>query len=144
MSREDLFGLLPHRGHMLLLDGARREGEEAVAWYTVRGDEFFLNGHFPGNPVVPGVILCEMIAQSACVLLEGMMQGKLPLYTGMDRVRFRSPARPGDTLTMRCRITRQKHPFYFCTGRVLAGERLCAEAQFSFAIAEAEACSQKS
>ena len=73
MDREQIKTILPHREPMLLLDEVELLEEDgqpvSVGKYTVRGDEFFLQGHFPGNPIVPGVIQCEMIAQSAVALL---------------------------------------------------------------------------
>lgn len=135
MDREALMQILPHRDSMLLVDDVTRQGEEAVGHYHVRGDEFFLQGHFPGNPIVPGVILCEILAQSACVLLEDQMgDGKLPVYTGLNNVKFRSPVKPGDTVQTRCHIKRAKHPFYFAEGTVSVDGRLCVSAEFSFAI----------
>ncbi len=135
MNREEIMQILPHRAPMLLLDEAQERDGTAVGHYLVRGDEFFLRGHFPGNPMVPGVILCEMLAQSACVLMKDEMdQGRLPVYTGLDHVRFRSPVRPGDTVETRCRIKRAKGSFYFAEGTVTVDGRLCASADFSFAI----------
>ena len=136
MERDELMELLPHRDNMLLLDSAELDDGVAVGSYTVRGNEFFLKGHFPGNPIVPGVILPEILAQSACVLLSGdKIKGGQPVYTGLNNVRFRSPVRPGDKITARCSLTRSKHPFYFAKGTVSVEGRLCAQAEFSFAIA---------
>ena len=135
MTKDEIMEILPHREDMLLLDEASLDGADAVGHYHVRGDEFFLRGHFPGKPVVPGVILCEILAQSACVLMkDAMLDGKLPVYTGLDKVKFRSPVRPGDTIETRCRIKRAKHPFYFAEGTVCVEGRLCVSAEFSFAI----------
>ena len=135
MNAEELKQILPHREEMMLLDDAENREGTAVGHYTVRGDEFFLKGHFPGNPIVPGVILCEILAQSACVLLkEGMEPGTLPVYTGLNNVKFRSPVRPGDRIETNCRIKRSKHPFYFAEGTVSVEGRLCVSAEFSFAM----------
>ena len=135
MNREEIMTILPHRDNMLLLDEVENHDGMAVGRYTVRGDEFFLKGHFPGHPIVPGVILCEILAQSACVLLRDTMEeGTLPVYTGLNNVKFRSPVKPGDTVETRCRIKRAKHPFYFAEGTLSVGERLCVSAEFSFAI----------
>ena len=135
MEREEIKRILPHREPMLLVDDVVREDGAAVGHYHVRGDEFFLQGHVPGNPIGPGVILCEMLAQSACVLLQDQMgEGKLPVYTGLNNVKFRSPVKPGDTVQTRCTVTRAKHPFYFCSGTVTVEGRLCVSAEFSFAI----------
>ena len=135
MNQEAIKNILPHRDNMLLLDEVENEGGTAHGKYHVRGDEFFLQGHFPGNPVVPGVILCEIMAQSACVLLQDKMEeGKLPMYTGLNNVRFKSPVKPGDTFETRCQITRSRHPIYFAQGEGYVGDRLCQKAEFSFAI----------
>lgn len=135
MNREEIMKILPHRDNMLLLDEVENKDQTAVGHYTVRGDEFFLKGHFPEYPIVPGVILCEILAQSACVLMkDALHQGKLPVYTGLNHVKFRSPVRPGDTVEARCHITRAKHPFYFAEGTITVEGRLCVSAEFSFAI----------
>ena len=135
MNREEIKMILPHREEMLLLDEVEREGEYAHGKYRVRGDEWFLRGHFPGNPVMPGVIQCEILAQSACVLLADVMEeGKLPMYTGLNNVRFKAPVRPGDCFETWCRITRSKGPFYFAEGSASVNGKVCITAEFSFAV----------
>ncbi len=135
MNQEQLKQILPHRNSMLLLDEAEAADGVARARYRVRGDEWFLDGHFPGNPIVPGVVQCEILAQSVCVLLAGELKpGATPMYTGLDKVRFKSPVRPGDTFETECRITRAKPPFYFAEGKGTVDGRLCVKAEFSFAL----------
>ena len=145
MNREEIKGLLPHREPMLLLDDAEVVGDEAVGHVTVTGDEFFVRGHFPGDPVVPGVILCEILAQSAGILMkEALTEDTIPMYTSMKNVRFRAPVLPGDTFETKCRITRAKHPFYFAEGEGYVGDTLCVKAEFSFGITEKAICFQRS
>lgn len=135
MNRDEIKKILPHREPMLLLDEVTQKDGIAIGHYTVRGDEFFLKGHFPEKPVVPGVILCEILAQSACVLMkDAMTEGKLPVYTGLNNVKFRSNVVPGDVIETQCSIKRAKHPFYFAEGTVKVGQRVCVSAEFSFAI----------
>lgn len=135
MQREEIKKILPHREPMLLLDDVEKQDDIAIGHYTVTGKEYFLQGHFPGKPIVPGVILCEILAQSACVLMENALsQGQIPVYTGMDKVKFRSPVKPGDTIETTCKIKRAKHPFYFAEGKATVNGKLCVSADFSFAV----------
>lgn len=135
MNREEIMNILPHRDDMLLLDEVESNDGVAIGKYFVKGDEFFLRGHFPENPIVPGVILCEILAQSCCVLLQDKMtEGKTPVYTGLNNVKFRNPVKPGDTIVTNCHIKKAKHPFYFAEGTVTVQGKLCVSAEFSFAI----------
>lgn len=135
MTKEEIKAILPHREPMLLLDDVENRDGTAIGHYTVRGDEFFLQGHFPDTPIVPGVILCEILAQSACVLMaDAMTDGKLPVYTGLNNVKFRHPVHPGDRIETQCHIKRSKHPFYFAEGTVNVDGKVCVSAEFSFAI----------
>lgn len=134
MNREEIKQLLPHREPMLLLDEVElSEDGAAIGKYTVRGDEFFLQGHFPGNPIVPGVIQCEMIAQTAVLLIPDS-KGSTPMYTGLNNVKFKNPLLPGDTAVMTVTLTARKGIFCFAKGKLEANGKLCTSAEFSFAI----------
>lgn len=84
MNREEIKTFLPHREPMLLVDEVEIDEQKvAHAKYYVTGNEFFLKGHFPENPVVPGVILCEIMAQSCCLLIGEDLIGRTPFYAGI-------------------------------------------------------------
>lgn len=135
MNQDEIKKILPHREQMLLIDEVTKVGEKAVGKYHVRGDEWFLKGHFPNNPIVPGVILCEILAQSACILIAGDVSERItPLYTGLDHVRFKHPVYPGDTILTECWIVKSKPPFYFAEGKGTVNDELCIKAEFSFAV----------
>ena len=116
MDREEIKNILPHREPMLLVDEAYLNDDgTATGYYTVKGDEYFLCGHFPGNPVVPGVILCEIMAQSSCLL-------------------FKDKILPGDRIKIDTKIEREMAPFYFLSGELSVDGKLCMSGRFSFAI----------
>lgn len=141
MDLEQIKTLLPHRPPMLLVQQVDLDEEgNANGQYTVSGDEFFLQGHFPGKPVVPGVILCEMLAQTCCILLGSNASEKdvTPFFTSLDKVKFRRPVTPGDTLHTKCRIVRSKSVFYFAEGTGHVNGELAVSANFSFALVKAE------
>lgn len=139
MNREEIKNILPHREPMLLVDTAEvAEDGSARGTYNVRGDEFFLQGHFPGNPVVPGVILCEIMAQTAAVLLADTAEGATPYFTSLDKVRFKDMVKPGDRLDIEVRITKNKGPFYFAEGKGSVDGKLKVKGEFSFALLKGE------
>ena len=143
MNREEIKTYLPHREPMLLVDNLEEElvtnanGEVtryAIGTYRVRGDEFFMQGHFPDYPVVPGVILCEMMAQSCAMLLGDEIRTKRPLYTGIDNVRFKYQVRPGDTIVIRSTITDRRQSLIFVKAEAKVDGQLCCRGNLSFAL----------
>ena len=139
MNKEELKQILPHRDHMLILDEAEARDGVAYGKKRITGDEFFLKGHFPGNPVVPGVILCEILAQSACVLLSDLAGEKITtLFTGLNNVKFKQVVRPGDVVETECRILKKKAAFYFAEGKGYVNGKLAVSAEFSFAVMKEE------
>lgn len=133
MNRNELEKILPQRPPMLLVDEAvKNEDGTSTGSYTVRGDEFFLQGHFPDDPVVPAVILCEMACQSACVLLAEAVRGKTTLFAGMNNVKFKQPVRPKDKVTFTCAAVRSLGNFHVVSARGEVDGKLCMQGEFSF------------
>lgn len=138
MNRDEIKSIIPHREPMLLVDEVELTGGEAVGKYTVRGDEFFLQGHFPGNPVVPGAILCEMMGQSACLLIDKNAGRFTPYFTGMNNVKFKNKVLQGDTVTFKSEIITVKGAFYFIKSSGYVGDKLCVCGDLSFAVIKEE------
>jgi 3-hydroxyacyl-[acyl-carrier-protein] dehydratase len=135
MKREEIMQILPHRDSMLLLDEAwLSEDGQAHGKYTARGDEWFFDGHFPGNPVMPGVVQCEIIAQASCMLFADELKGKTAYYAGIDKVRFRRMVKPGDVLEITAAPLRSKLNVYVIKGEARVNGELCASGEFSFII----------
>ena len=135
MNKEQIKEFLPHREPMLLVDEIEiDENTVGHAKYHVTGEEFFLQGHFPGHPVVPGVILCEIMAQSSGLLLGDEIKGKQTLYTGIDNVRFKTPVLPGDTVEVTTEIVARKAKLIFVKAKAEVNGRLCVKGDLSFAL----------
>jgi len=128
---------LPHREPMLLVDHMEMDENNVVhARYTVTGEEFFLKGHFPGYPIVPGVILCEIMGQCCSLLVKEHLAGKIPFYAGLDKIRFKRQVRPGDTIEIKGTITKQKAMIFFVKAEARVDGELCAQGILSFALVQ--------
>ncbi len=128
--------LIPHRFPMLLIDRVveMRAMEHAVGLKGVTINEPFFCGHFPGDPIMPGVLLIEAMAQTAAVLVvasHGPEYAGAPVYfMAIDRARFRRPVRPGDFLRLQVEVLRVRLGMYKFSGRAMIGEEVATEAEF--------------
>ena len=136
MNREEIKQLLPHREPMLLVDWTEGNAEGIRATYHVTGEEFFVQGHFPGFPVVPGVILCEIMAQSCTLILGEQLKGHTPFYAGLDKVRFKHMVRPGDTIEIRAFLAKERpeKAIATCHAEVYNRGELAAEGDVTLAM----------
>ena len=132
MNREELKKFLPHREPMLLVDESEMIGDYVYSKYHVTGDEFFLKGHFPGKPVVPGVILCEIMAQASTLLVTEALIGKVPLYAGITKAKFKRIVVPGDDIHIKAHLTGKRESAFFVEAEAYVNDEMCCNGQMSF------------
>lgn len=138
LDRDEIKAIIPHREPFLLVDriGEFEPGERAVGELDVTAEMFWVPGHFPGFAVMPGVLIVEACAQVGAVALLSLPEnaGRIALFAGVDKVRFKRQVRPGDTLRMECAITKRRGPIGFGTARAWVGEELAFVGELMFAI----------
>lgn len=134
---EDIMKLLPHRYPFLLLDRLEVEiaGEKGIGTKNVTMNEEFFQGHFPNNPVMPGVLQIEAMAQTAGALVnaaaEGMEKTSNVLFMSIDKVKFRKPVKPGDQLKMHVEKVQARRNVYVFKGQSMVDDKVVSEAEFT-------------
>ncbi|MCG8533382.1 MAG: 3-hydroxyacyl-ACP dehydratase FabZ [Desulfovibrionales bacterium] len=144
MDIRQILELLPHRYPFLLVDRVvdYTPLESIEAYKNVTMNEPFFQGHFPGVPVMPGVLIMEALAQAGGLLVlkstDMPLEDKLFLFTGMEKVRFRKPVYPGDKLELKCRLIRHKLKLWKMEGKAYVDGVLAAQAEMTAAIMNKE------
>jgi 3-hydroxyacyl-[acyl-carrier-protein] dehydratase len=141
LGREQIEKILPHRDPFLFLDEVTvlEPGSRVVARKRVREDEWFLTGHFPGRPIMPGVIIVEAMAQTGAVavLADEANRGKLALFAGINDVRFKRMVLPGDELELICEVERRRGPVGRGKATATVDGELAARGTLMFAVTDA-------
>ncbi|MGI8862263.1 MAG: 3-hydroxyacyl-ACP dehydratase FabZ [Gaiellaceae bacterium] len=137
-GRDEIETILPHREPFLLLDEVIElaPGRRVVARREVRGNDWWVPGHFPGRPVMPGVLIVEAMAQAGAVavLVEEENRGRIAFFAGIDACRFKRVVSPGDVLTLTCEIDTVRGPIGRGKATAYVGEELAARGTLTFAV----------
>jgi 3-hydroxyacyl-[acyl-carrier-protein] dehydratase len=138
LDRAGIEAILPHREPFLLIDEVLElvPGERVVALKRVRADEWYLRGHFPGRPVMPGVLIVEAMAQTGAVavLSEEENRGRMALFAGIDDTRFKRIVEPGDELQLECTLEQVRGPIGRGKARATVDGELAARGTLTFAV----------
>ena len=140
LGRREIEEILPHRDPFLLIDEVLElePGARVVARKRIRADEWYLAGHFPGRPIMPGVLLVEAMAQTGAVavLADEANRGKLALFAGIDDVRFKRIVGPGDEVELTCELERVRGPVGRGKATATVDGELAARGTLTFAVTD--------
>ena len=142
MNIEEIMSIIPHRYPFLLIDKVDEviPGEKVIATKNVTMNEPFFQGHFPGNPIMPGVLITESLAQAGAVAILSLEEnkGKNALFGGIDKLKFKKMVVPGDRVKLEVNIIKKKGPIGVGEGIATVDGKLAAKGEFTFAVVEKE------
>lgn len=138
LNIEEIMDIIPHRYPFLFVDKVLIEeiGLKGIGYKNVTINEPYFQGHFPGMPVMPGVLIVETMAQVGAVILlsDERFKGRTPYFAGINKVRFKRKVVPGDTLRMEVILTKIRGSIGVGEGKAYVGDELACECEFLFAI----------
>ena len=138
LDKEGIKNIIPQREPFLMIDEVEEyvPGESATAYKHVREDEYYFKGHFPGNPIMPGVLIVESLAQTGAVAILSMEEnkGRNALFGGIDKIRFKKQVVPGDTLKLEVKIIKRKGPIGIGEAIATVDGKVAAKGELTFAI----------
>lgn len=139
-TTKEIMEILPHRAPFLLIDTVEElePGKRVVAKKCVTFNEPFFQGHFPGNPVMPGMLICEALAQAGAVAILGLDEnkGKTAYFASMDKVKFKKKVVPGDVLMLEVELVKIKGPFGIAKATATVDGKVAVSGEFTFALGE--------
>ena len=138
LNKEEIKKIIPQREPFLMIDEVEDfvPGESCVAYKNVRIEEEYFKGHFPGNPIMPGVLIIESLAQTGAVaiLSEEANRGKNALFGGVDKLRFKKTVLPGDRLKLEVKIIKRKGPIGVGEAIATVDGKIAVKGELTFAI----------
>ena len=138
LNKEEIKQIIPQREPFLMIDKVEEyvPGESCTAYKEVKEDEYYFKGHFPGNPIMPGVLIVESLAQTGAVAILSMEEnkGKNALFGGIDKLRFKKQVVPGDTLKLQIKIIKKKGPIGIGEAIATVDGKVAVKGELTFAL----------
>ena len=138
LNKEEIEKIIPQREPFLMIDEVEEfiPGESAIAYKYVREDEWYFKGHFPGNPIMPGVLITESLAQTGAVAILSMEEnkGKNALFGGIDKMKFKKMVVPGDKLRLEVKVIKRKGPIGIGEAKATVNDKVVAKGELTFAV----------
>ena len=138
LNKEEIKEIIPQRDPFLMIDEVEEfiPGKSAVSYKNVNANEWYFKGHFPGNPIMPGVLITESLAQTGAVAILSMEEnkGKNALFGGIDKMKFKKMVVPGDRLKLEVKIIKRKGPIGVGEATATVDGKVAAKGELTFAV----------